>query len=98
GFQIQSTAVTGDSGATGSQPGYAANGWYPAGPRSTVLAALLQNGKYPDPFFSTNMRNIPAGDFTVPWWYRSEFTVADEPGVRTYLDFSGVISKADVFV
>jgi len=30
GFQIQSTSVTGDSGATVSQPGYAASGWYPA--------------------------------------------------------------------
>lgn len=33
----------------------------------------------------------------MPWWYRSDFTVAD-PGRRTYLDFSGVISAADVYV
>jgi len=98
GYQIQSTGKTSDSGATVSQPGYAATGWYPAGPRSTVLAALLQNGLYADPFYSTNMKNIPAADFTVPWWFRSQFTLADEPGVRTFLDFSGVMSKADVFV
>ncbi|WP_327002269.1 carbohydrate-binding protein [Dactylosporangium sp. NBC_01737] len=98
GYQVQSTAATSDTGATVSRPGYAAAGWFPAAPRSTVLAALLQNSRYADPFYSTNMRNIPAGDFTVPWWYRSEFSVADAPGVRTFLDFSGVISKADVFV
>ncbi len=33
----------------------------------------------------------------MPWWYRSDFTVADT-GRRTYLDFSGVISAADVYV
>jgi len=98
GYQIQSTAATPDTGAMISRPGYAANGWVPAGPRSTVLAALLANNRFADPFFSTNMRNIPASQFTVPWWYRSEFSVANEPGVRTFLDFSGVISRADVFV
>jgi exo-1,4-beta-D-glucosaminidase len=98
GYHIQSTAKTSDTGATVSQPDYPATGWYAAGPRSTVLAALLQNGVYADPFYSTNMKNIPATDFTVPWWFRSEFTLADEPGVRTYLDFSGVMSRADVFV
>jgi len=98
GYRIQSSSRTGDTGQTISQPGYAATGWTPAGPRSTVMAALLANGVYPDPFFSTNMRNIPTSEFTVPWWYRSEFTLADEPGARTFLDFSGVISRADVFV
>jgi len=98
GYRIQSTAKTSDTGATVSQPSYPATGWYAAAPRSTVLAALLQNGVYADPFYSTNMKNIPTADFTVPWWFRSEFTLPDEPGVRTYLDFSGVISRADVFV
>lgn len=97
GYAIQSTAKVADPAATVSSPGYPAAGWYPAGPRSTVLAALLAAGVYPDPFYSTQQKQIPAADFTVPWWYRSDFTVAD-PSARTYLDFSGVISAADVFV
>jgi exo-1,4-beta-D-glucosaminidase len=97
GYHIQSTSVTSDTGATISQPGYAHSGWVPAAARSTVLAALLAAGRYSDPFFSTNMQSIPTSDFTVPWWYRSEFTL-DSSASRTYLDFSGVISKADVFV
>src|SRR5262245_53005033 len=98
GYRIQSTAKTSDTGATISQPGYADAAWYAAAPRSTVLGALLADGVYADPFYSTNMKNIPAADFAVPWWYRSQFTLADEPGSHTFLDFSGVISKADVFV
>ncbi|MEU4350769.1 exo-beta-D-glucosaminidase [Streptomyces sp. NPDC023838] len=97
GYAIQSTAKVTDSAAAVSSPGYPAKGWYPAGPRSTVLAALLASGTYADPFYSTNQKNIPTADFAVPWWFRSDFTVADTSS-RTYLDFSGVISAADVFV
>lgn len=62
-----------------------------------MLAALLANGVYPDPFRSTNQRQIPRADFEVPWWYRSDFAVEDTAR-RTFLDFSGVVSAADVYV
>ncbi|MQY37586.1 Exo-beta-D-glucosaminidase [Streptomyces sp. RB17] len=97
GYAIQSSAKVGDSPAAISSPGYPARGWYPAGPRSTVLAALLADGVHADPFFSTNQEKIPKADFQVPWWYRSDFTVEDTTR-RTFLDFSGVISAADVYV
>ncbi|WOX17190.1 glycoside hydrolase family 2 protein [Streptomyces sp. N50] len=97
GYAIQSSAKVTDSAAAVSSPGYQATGWYPAGARSTVLAALIADGVYSDPFYATNQRKIPKADFQVPWWYRSDFTVADT-GRRTYLDFSGVISAADVYV
>ncbi|WP_055489637.1 sugar-binding domain-containing protein [Streptomyces sp. TP-A0356] len=97
GYAIQSTAKVSDSPAAVSSPGYPASGWYPAGSRSTVLAALLADGVYADPFHSTNQQRIPKADFGVPWWYRSDFTVADT-SQRTRLDFSGVISAADVYV
>ncbi|MEU9211471.1 sugar-binding domain-containing protein [Streptomyces sp. NPDC048415] len=97
GYAIQSSAKVSDSAAAVSSPGYPASGWYPAGSRSTVLAALLANGMYADPFHSTNLQRIPKADFAVPWWYRSDFTVA-ATSERSYLDFSGVISAADVYV
>ncbi|MFJ9562393.1 glycosyl hydrolase 2 galactose-binding domain-containing protein [Streptomyces fuscichromogenes] len=97
GYAIRSTAEVGDSAAAVSSPGYPTQGWYPAGPRSTVLAALLADGVYDDPFVSTNLQKIPKAPFQVPWWYRSDFSVSD-PAQRTYLDFSGVISAADVYV
>ncbi|MEZ0076901.1 glycosyl hydrolase 2 galactose-binding domain-containing protein, partial [Planotetraspora sp. GP83] len=99
GYKIQSSSKTSDGGGAISSPGYSASGWYAAGPRSTVLAALLKNGVYPDPFFSTNMKNIPTADFTVPWWYRSDFTLGSETGLNTFLDFSGLMSGGtDVWV
>ncbi|MDF9811253.1 sugar-binding domain-containing protein [Streptomyces sp. SPB162] len=97
GYAIQSSAKVTDSPTAISTPGYPAAGWYPAGPRSTVLAALLATGRYADPFYSQNLKKIPTADFAVPWWYRSDFTV-DDTAARTHLDFSGVVSAADVYV
>ncbi|MCL6669890.1 glycoside hydrolase family 2 protein [Streptomyces panaciradicis] len=97
GYAIRSTAEVSDPASAVSSPGYPATGWHRAGPRSTVLAALLADGVYADPFYSTDQQKIPKADFRVPWWYRSDFTVADT-SARTYLDFSGVISAADVYV
>ena len=66
GYTIQSTAKVSDPPAEISSPGYPAAGWYSTGPRSTVLAALLANGVYADPFYSTNQQKIPKADFQVP--------------------------------
>jgi exo-1,4-beta-D-glucosaminidase len=63
-----------------------------------VFAGQLENGLFPDPFFSTNMRNVSTSAYHVPWWYRSDITLGSEGGLRTYLNLTGVISKADVFV
>ncbi|GGX70296.1 glycoside hydrolase family 2 protein [Streptomyces anandii] len=97
GYAIRSAAEVTDPAAEVSSPGYSPDGWYAAGPRSTVLAALLAAGRYPDPFHSTDQQRIPRADFQVPWWYRADFAVADTSH-RTYLDLSGVMSAADVYV
>src|SRR6266536_6001922 len=98
GLLIQSSASTSDTGGTISQPGYATSAWFPVPARSTVFAGLLQNNRYPDPFFSTNMRNVSTTDFSVPWWYRADISLDSQADLRTYVDFSGVLSKADVWV
>ncbi|WP_027927695.1 glycoside hydrolase family 2 protein [Amycolatopsis benzoatilytica] len=96
GYLIQSSAKVPDDSAV-SKPGFDTQGWYPVGSQSTVYAGLLANGRYSDPFYSTNMKNVPAADFKVPWWYRADLKVADA-SQRTYLDVSGVLSKADIWV
>ncbi|MFI6357448.1 glycosyl hydrolase 2 galactose-binding domain-containing protein [Streptomyces sp. NPDC050743] len=96
GYAIQSSAKVGDSPAAISSPGYPATGWYPASPRSTVLAALLADGVYADPFYSTNQQKIPKADFQVPCG--TARTSPSRTPRRTFLDFSGVISAADVYL
>src|ERR1043165_3077226 len=78
GWQIQSSAHLSAAGAEISQPRYDGSRWYRVGPRSTVLAGLVQNGRYPDLFHGTNLREkVNRADFQVPWWYRTEFHVRD---------------------
>ena len=72
GFLLRSSGQTGDSGATISTPGYNTSGWLPVSARSTVFAGQLQNGLFPNPYFSTNMRDVPTSAYTVPWWYRAD--------------------------
>ncbi|SDZ30834.1 exo-1,4-beta-D-glucosaminidase [Amycolatopsis xylanica] len=96
GYLIQSSSKVSDDSAV-TKPGFPTSGWVPVSSRSTVYAGLLANGKYPDPFYSTNMKNVNKADFSVPWWYKADLNV-DSTDKRTYLDFSGVLSRADVWV
>ena len=97
GWQVQSSAVAPDAGAAVSRVDYRATGWLAAPARSTVLAAMVAGGHFPDIFFSTNMRDhVDASLFQVPWWYRTLFT-ASGPG-RTLLRTEGVIHKAELWV
>lgn len=97
GWQVRSTTDVPDPGEMISRPGYRADGWLDAPPRSTVMAALLANGHYPDVFHATNMRDqVDPTLFAVPWWYRSTFTVNGTG--RTLLRSDGIIHQADLFV
>jgi exo-1,4-beta-D-glucosaminidase len=98
GWQIQSSAQVSADGGQISRTPFNARSWYPVGPRSTVLAGLVQNGRYPDLFHSTNLRDkVNPADFTVPWWYRTEFTVRGS-APTTLLRVPGVISRGEVWV
>ena len=72
--------------------------------RATVMAGLMENGKYENVFYSDNLRAVEEPDasgtmFVIPWWYRTEFTVGEgAPGTRTLLRINGMIPSADVWL
>src|SRR2546428_14044757 len=68
GWKIQSSAVATGSGADVSQPGYNTTGWFPLSQPETIMAGLLENGKFPDIFHSNNLASVPTDPFTVNWW------------------------------
>lgn len=94
GWAIRSAAEVSAKGDALSAAGYDAKGWLSATVPSTVLAALVADGKYPDPYFGTNLKSVPGSwpfpldisSFPMPpfspfrksWWYRAEFTVPTE--------------------
>src|SRR5215468_9821872 len=103
-WQIQSSAKAQQSGAEVSAGGFSTSGWYPVSGRATVMAGLLENGRYQNVFYGDNLRAVAAPDaggnlFMIPWWYRTEFTtVKDPPGIRTLLRINGMIAAADVWL
>ena len=99
---IQSSSKAQASGAEISSSGFSTKDWYPVSGRATVMAGLLENGKYENVFYSDNLRTVAEPDssgvaFVVPWWYRTEFTVVED-GQHTLLRIKGMIPGADVWL
>ena len=95
-FAAERVEATGERIAT---PGFDAEAWYPAKVPSTVLGNLVDLGIYGNAFLSKNMATIPAAPFQQPWWYRTEFTVAEAgPGIRTRLVFEGINYRAEIYL
>ncbi len=103
-WQIQSISKAQQSGADISVAGFSTHDWYPVSGRATVMAGLLENGLYKDVFYDDNLQAVQVPDvngslFLLPWWYRTEFTLAGSaPGVHTLLRTNGMIASADVWV
>jgi exo-1,4-beta-D-glucosaminidase len=79
-----------------SRPGFAADGWLNVTLPATVMAGLLENGLYPDPFFAENLLSIPTAQFDVPWWFRCEFSAP--PQNISFLTFKGINYKANLWL
>lgn len=104
GWQIQSSSKAQQGGAEVSNPGYPTEEWYAVSGRATVMAGLLENGRYPNVFYGDNLRAVEESEasgsmFVIPWWYRTEFTVDQAgPEVHTALRINGMIPGADVWL
>jgi exo-1,4-beta-D-glucosaminidase len=98
GWSIRSSADVDARPRTVSKPGFSTTDWYPVTLPSTVLAGLVANGEYDDLYVGTNLENVWGPRFDVPWWYRTEFELEDQPGARTQLHFDGINYRADVYV
>jgi len=59
-WAIQSSIEIVEDGETISSTGYEPDGWYSTSVPATVLAVLVENGIYPDPYYGTNIESIPA--------------------------------------
>jgi exo-1,4-beta-D-glucosaminidase len=74
-------------------------GWYPTTVPRTVLAALVEAGEYPDPYFARNLESIPRDRFRAPWWYRTTFRLTpQEVESHPRLQLAGVNYQAEVWL
>ena len=111
GWQIQSSAKLAAGGEILSMPGAPVAEWYPVSVPKTVLAALVDNGVYPDPYFGLNLKGIPGyqddlwliqqedSPFRAPWWYRVEFDLPEKKTERYHtLHLDGINYEANIWL
>jgi len=65
GWTIQSSAKVTAKGEELSTASFAPQRWYSTQTPSTVLAALVENKVYPDPYFGMNLRLIPGAAYKI---------------------------------
>ncbi|KAH8816554.1 glycoside hydrolase superfamily [Xylogone sp. PMI_703] len=101
GWYIQSSAHVSQDVSALSKPGVDTSSWYRVSSHCTVMAGLLENNVYNDTtlFWSDNLEfMVDASQFSVPWFYREEFTLQPKSGQRYFLETNGVTSKADLYI
>jgi len=75
GWMIQSSEKAGASGEQISRAGFDVTGWYKTSVPKTVVAALVENGVFPDPYFGVNLRAFPGVSYAIG----SEFANQEMP-------------------
>jgi exo-1,4-beta-D-glucosaminidase len=91
GWQIQSSCKVAEKGDVISTTQFKPQDWYKATVPSGVLANLVADKVYPEPYYGMNLRQIPGvnpigtmfanqpmpddSPFKCSWWYRVEFEV-----------------------
>jgi exo-1,4-beta-D-glucosaminidase len=79
GWRVQSSAEVSAGGDVLSKPGFEATGWHPATVPTTVVAALVADGTYPDPHYGMNLRQIPGTTYPVGSNFSNQPMPADSP-------------------
>ncbi|WP_433340059.1 discoidin domain-containing protein [Streptomyces sp. CA-253872] len=89
-------------GAALSRPTVDTSGWLPALVPGTVLGALVEQGKLPDPVAGLNNLHIPEALSRHTWWYKRDFAtprgLRTGRGRRVWLEFDGVNHAAEVWL
>jgi exo-1,4-beta-D-glucosaminidase len=65
GWALQSSCLFLARGDQISAPGYKTNGWHSATVPTTVVAALVADKTYPDPYYGKNLRDIPGTTYPI---------------------------------
>ncbi len=98
-WKIQSSEHISQNGKEISTNTKLSTNWLPTKVPSTILGTLVANQIYKDPYFGENLKNIPAEQFEVPWWYTTSFQITkDQAELNVSLNFDGINYKANVWL
>src|SRR5919197_3269203 len=80
GWAIQSSASVKLTGDAISQPGFSTQGWHAATVPGTIVGALVESGRFPDPYTAMNLRSIPGTTYPIG----EEFSLLPMPSDSPY--------------
>jgi exo-1,4-beta-D-glucosaminidase len=99
GWMIQASSDVKHAGDEISKPGLDTGGWYSASVPATVLATLVENGVYRNPYFGMNLKKISSRPYKKPWWYRTQFQLSETEAAKTVLlEFDGINYSANIWL
>ena len=78
-WRIQSSCQVSAQGAEISTAGFATSGWHAAEVPTTVVAALVADKTYPDPFFGKNLESFPGMDYSKTTFFANQPMPEDSP-------------------
>jgi exo-1,4-beta-D-glucosaminidase len=79
GWMVQSSCRTGEKGEQISSLKFESAGWHRTQVPSTVLAALVRDKTYPDPYFAMNLRSIPGTTYPIATNFAHQPVPDDSP-------------------
>ncbi len=110
-WQVQSSELVSAGGAEISLLSFKPKDWYQTKIPATVLAVLVENRVYPDPYYGENLKQIPGfvkgrmlvmpkdSPFYPPWWYRTCFMLPEKfKGKYLFLHFDGINYRANIWL
>ncbi|KXX74145.1 Exo-beta-D-glucosaminidase [Madurella mycetomatis] len=100
-WDLQSTAEVGTNLSSLSRTGLDTASWHHVNKsKCTLMGCLIEAGVYnaTDLFYSENLRTVDEEQFSVPWIYRNEFSLAPATGKHFFLQTHGISSRADIFL
>ncbi|HEX8817497.1 MAG TPA: glycosyl hydrolase family 2 [Terriglobales bacterium] len=78
-WQLQSSCEVKATGAEISQAGFSTTGWHKAAVPTTVVAALIADGTYPDPSYGMNLKSLPGMDYPPLPFFALQSMPTDSP-------------------
>jgi exo-1,4-beta-D-glucosaminidase len=78
-WMLQSSCKVAAKGAQISAPGFRTDGWHATSVPSTVVAALVTDKTFPDPYFGENLRSIPGTTYPIGTMFSVRPMAKDSP-------------------
>lgn len=79
GWSLQSSCKISATGEQISAPGFNAQGWHKATVPTTVVAALVADKTFPDPYYGMNLKSFPGMDYSSKEFFANQPMPEDSP-------------------